>query len=103
MSFSFLVLTVAPPVAGVLLGYLCGGRLSGFGAGRRLPDELRDTGFGVPAVGAPLGRRAGRALREVTVLDELVRGDGVDDAKRHHPHERRRAEPSPQRSHAGQV
>jgi hypothetical protein len=34
MSFSFLVLTVAPPVAGVLLGYLCGGRLSGFRAVR---------------------------------------------------------------------
>jgi hypothetical protein len=31
MSFSFFVLTAAPPVAGVLLGYLCGGRLSGFG------------------------------------------------------------------------
>ena len=30
MSFSFFVLIVAPPVAGVLLGYLCGGRLSGF-------------------------------------------------------------------------
>ena len=30
MSFSFFVLTVAPPVFGVLLGYLCGGRLSGF-------------------------------------------------------------------------
>jgi hypothetical protein len=29
MSFSFFVLTVAPPVVGVLLGYLCGGRLSG--------------------------------------------------------------------------
>lgn len=30
MSFSFFLLTVAPPVTGVLLGYLCGGRLSGF-------------------------------------------------------------------------
>ncbi|GIF01665.1 DUF5317 family protein [Paractinoplanes rishiriensis] len=30
MSFSFFVLTAAPPVIGVLLGYLCGGRLSGF-------------------------------------------------------------------------
>ena len=31
MSVSFFVLMVAPPVVGVLLGYLCGGRLSGFG------------------------------------------------------------------------
>ncbi|MBL7261380.1 DUF5317 family protein [Paractinoplanes lichenicola] len=30
MSFSFLLLTAAPPMAGVLLGYLCVGRLSGF-------------------------------------------------------------------------
>ncbi|MEU4235786.1 DUF5317 family protein [Actinoplanes sp. NPDC026619] len=30
MSFSFFVLIIAPPVAGVLLGYLSGGRLSGF-------------------------------------------------------------------------
>jgi hypothetical protein len=30
VSFSFFVLTAAPPVIGVLLGYLCGGRLSGF-------------------------------------------------------------------------
>ncbi|GAA2630203.1 DUF5317 family protein [Paractinoplanes durhamensis] len=30
MSFSFLVLTAAPAIAGVLLGYLCGGQLSGF-------------------------------------------------------------------------
>jgi hypothetical protein len=34
MSSSFFLLTVAPPVAGVLLGYLCGGRLSGFSAVR---------------------------------------------------------------------
>ncbi|GAB2622848.1 hypothetical protein Aab01nite_26920 [Paractinoplanes abujensis] len=34
MSFSFLLLTVTPPVAGVLLGYLCGGRLSGLRAVR---------------------------------------------------------------------
>jgi hypothetical protein len=30
VSFSFFLLTVAPPVAGVVLGYLCGGRLAGF-------------------------------------------------------------------------
>jgi hypothetical protein len=30
VSFSFFVLTAAPAVGGVLLGYLCGGRLSGF-------------------------------------------------------------------------
>lgn len=30
MSFSFFLLTIAPPVAGVVLGYLSGGRLAGF-------------------------------------------------------------------------
>lgn len=30
MSIRFLLLTIAPPVAGVLLGYLLGGRLGGF-------------------------------------------------------------------------
>ncbi|MCM4078312.1 DUF5317 family protein [Paractinoplanes hotanensis] len=34
MSFSFFLLTVTPPVAGVVLGYLGGGRLSGFQAVR---------------------------------------------------------------------
>ncbi|HEX5202850.1 MAG TPA: DUF5317 family protein [Actinoplanes sp.] len=30
MSLSFFVLIVTPPIAGLLVGYLCGGRLSGF-------------------------------------------------------------------------
>jgi hypothetical protein len=30
VSFSFFLLTAAPPVVGMVLGYLCGGRLAGF-------------------------------------------------------------------------
>jgi hypothetical protein len=32
VSFTFFLLTITPPVAGVMIGYLCGGRLAGLGA-----------------------------------------------------------------------
>ena len=88
--------------AGVVGLGVADARLPGLGSARPLPEELGDAGVGVPTVDAPLGRRPAGALGEVAVLDQLRRGD-VDAAEEPDPDERRRAEPSPQRSHAGRV